>query len=140
MTGNYFDFEIPDELKALKVGDVASDSEKDPVSEVTEIEAMLIVLETPVEIKMGYSAVMHIHTAEVKVTFDRFLNSTNRKHKTKRKEPRQLILGDFAVVVMTPQEGLCAESFKECPPLGRFLIRDMGRTIGVGVIRSVKKK
>ena len=35
---------------------------------------------------------------------------------------------------------LCVESFTEFPPLGRFALRDLKRTIAVGVIKSVVKK
>jgi len=35
---------------------------------------------------------------------------------------------------------MCVENFKEYPPLGRFAIRDMKQTIGVGVIKTVNKK
>ena len=35
---------------------------------------------------------------------------------------------------------MCVESFSEYPPLGRFAVRDMKRTVAVGVIKEVEKK
>lgn len=32
---------------------------------------------------------------------------------------------------------MCVESFAEFPPLGRFAVRDMKRTVAVGVIKSI---
>ena len=41
---------------------------------------------------------------------------------------------------MVPTKPLCVESFADYPPLGRFVIRDMGRTVAVGIIKSVTKE
>jgi elongation factor 1-alpha len=35
---------------------------------------------------------------------------------------------------------MCVEAFSSYPPLGKFAIRDMKHTIGVGVIKEVVKK
>ena len=45
-----------------------------------------------------------------------------------------------AVVEMVPSKPLCVESFTVYPPLGRFAVRDMRRTVAVGVIKSVQRK
>lgn len=34
---------------------------------------------------------------------------------------------------------MCVETFAEYPPLGRFAVRDMKRTVAVGVIKEVTK-
>ena len=34
---------------------------------------------------------------------------------------------------------MCVEAFSEYPPLGRFAVRDMKRTVAVGVIKEVTK-
>jgi elongation factor 1-alpha len=35
---------------------------------------------------------------------------------------------------------MTVESYSEYPPLGRFAVRDMKRTVAVGVIKEVQKK
>jgi elongation factor 1-alpha len=35
---------------------------------------------------------------------------------------------------------LVVEAFSDCPPLGRFAVRDMRQTVAVGVIKTVDKK
>ena len=40
---------------------------------------------------------------------------------------------------MRPRALVCVETFSSYPPLGRFAIRDHGRTIGVGVIKEAGK-
>jgi len=32
---------------------------------------------------------------------------------------------------------MCVEAFADFPPLGRFAVRDMKRTVAVGVIKTV---
>jgi elongation factor 1-alpha len=48
--------------------------------------------------------------------------------------------GDAAVVHLIPTKPLVVESFTNFPPLGRFAVRDMKRTIAVGVIKQVEKE
>ena len=53
--------------------------------------------------------------------------------------PEGFGLGDACLVRMVPTKPLCVESFDEYPALGRFAVRDMTRTIGIGLIKSVSK-
>ena len=39
-----------------------------------------------------------------------------------------------------PRSLVCVEPFSAYPPLGRFAIRDQGKTVGVGVIKEVTKR
>lgn len=48
--------------------------------------------------------------------------------------------GDSAIIQLVPSKPMCVESFSEYPPLGRFAVRDMKRTVAVGVIKEVTKK
>jgi len=41
---------------------------------------------------------------------------------------------------MLPSKPMCVEPFSEYPPLGRFAVRDMRKTVAVGVIKSVMRK
>ncbi|KAK8624567.1 hypothetical protein V6N13_065904 [Hibiscus sabdariffa] len=44
------------------------------------------------------------------------------------------------MVKMIPTKPMVVETFTEYPSLGRFVVRDMRRTVAVGVIKSVEKK
>jgi len=55
-------------------------------------------------------------------------------------KPEFIKTGDSAIIKMVPQKGICLEAFAEYPPLGRFAVRDMNRTVAVGVVKSVNKK
>jgi elongation factor 1-alpha len=44
------------------------------------------------------------------------------------------------MVKFVPTKPMVVETFSEYPPLGRFAIRDMKQTVGVGIVKSVEKK
>ncbi|EPB73049.1 elongation factor Tu protein [Ancylostoma ceylanicum] len=47
--------------------------------------------------------------------------------------------GDAGIVEVILTKPLCVESFTDYAPLGRFAVRDVRQTVGVGVIKSVDK-
>jgi len=44
------------------------------------------------------------------------------------------------MVEMIPSKPMCVEPFSLYPPLGRFAVRDMRKTVAVGVIKSTVRK
>jgi len=54
--------------------------------------------------------------------------------------PMLLKTGDCAMVKIVPTKPMCVEVYSEYPSLGRFTVRDNGRTIAVGVIKDVTVK
>jgi len=38
------------------------------------------------------------------------------------------------MITITPTKSLCVEPYKEYAPLGRFAVRDMKKTVAVGLI------
>lgn len=63
-----------------------------------------------------------------------------RTGKIKEYNPEGIRTGDASLVEMIPHKPMVLEVFNNYPPLGRFAIRDMSQTVGVGVIKEVKKK
>jgi len=57
-----------------------------------------------------------------------------------QEEPQSIKSGDSAIVKFLPSKQMVVECFKEYPALGRFAIRDMKQTVGVGIIKEVAKK
>ena len=66
-----------------------------------------------------------------------FISTTARS--PAESNPEVLQAGDRAVVEMEPQSPLVVESMRDCMALGRFIIRDGGKTIGGGAIRTVSQ-
>ena len=42
-------------------------------------------------------------------------------------------------MTMVPTKPMCVEVYTDLPPLGSFAIRDMNKTVAVGVVKSVKR-
>ncbi len=55
-------------------------------------------------------------------------------------KPAFIKVGDSALVKMKPLRPMVLENFADIPELGRFAIRDMGATVGVGVVKEVTVK
>ncbi|CAF3243403.1 unnamed protein product [Rotaria sp. Silwood2] len=51
--------------------------------------------------------------------------------------PKSLESGDVASIKFIPSKPICVEKFDDYPSLGCFVIRDMNRTLAVGIIQHV---
>lgn len=128
-------------MKDLHRGNVASDADNHPVQEVESFVAQIIVLNHPGHISRGYCPVIDVHTAHVACRFDEILNKQEKRTgKIIEENPESIKQGDGALVRFVPTRPLVIEAFNEFPPLGRFAIRDMKKTVGVGIVKEVTKK
>jgi len=128
-------------VKDLRRGYVVGDSKRDPPAEAEHFNAQVIVLNHPNKIIAGYSPVLDCHTSHIACKFDKLLIKIDRRSgKTMEEEPKEIKDGDAAIVQMVPQKQMVVETFAEYAPLGRFAVRDMKRTVAVGVIKAVGKK
>merc|ERR1712078_46031 len=127
-------------VKDIKRGNVCGDSKNDPPIETADFVAQVIILNHPGEIHSGYSPVLDCHTAHIACKFAEIQSKIDRRTgKELEKEPKAVKSGDACMVKLIPSKPMCVESFAECPPLGRFAVRDMRQTVAVGVIKAVEK-
>lgn len=106
-----------------------------------EFVGQIIIIHHPTAIAAGYTPVLHAHTATVAVTFEELIRKIDaRTGQTVEEKPSFLKVGDSAIVKMKPLRPVVLESFQDIPELGRFAIRDMGATIGVGVVKEITAK
>merc|ERR1712137_775356 len=128
-------------VKDLKRGYVTSDANNDPAKEAETFKAQVIVLNHPGQITNGYSPVLDCHTAHIACRFETITEKIDRRSGTVLEEnPKFIKAGDAARIVLLPKKKMCVETFSEYPPLGRFAVRDMKKTIAVGVIKEVTKR
>jgi elongation factor 1-alpha len=128
-------------VKDIKRGFVASDFNNTPAGQAEKITAQVIIMNHPNQISAGYSPVIDCHTAHIACRFDKLLEKIDKRTgKVTEAEPKSLKNGEAAMVELIPNKPLCAETYKEFPPLGRFAVRDMKQTVAVGVIKKVQKK
>jgi elongation factor 1-alpha len=128
-------------VKEIRRGTVAGDSKRDPPKEAASFNAQVIILNHPNKIQAGYTPVLDCHTSHIACKFDKLISKIDRRTgKEMEAEPKEIKNQDSAIVRLVPQKGMVVETFADYPPLGRFAVRDMKKTIAVGVIKAVEKK
>ncbi|EJT97498.1 hypothetical protein DACRYDRAFT_24917 [Dacryopinax primogenitus] len=106
-----------------------------PVHAVTQFEAQLAILDHKNIICAGYSAVMHVHTLTEEVTLAALLHYFDKKTGRKSKKPPQFAKkGQRIIALVETTAPVCVERFDHYAQLGRFTLRDEGKTIAIGKI------
>jgi elongation factor 1-alpha len=124
----------------VRRGDVCGHPDNPPTV-VKEFIGQIIVIHHPTAIAVGYTPVLHAHTAQGACTFTELIKKIDaRTGQTIEENPAYLKTGDSAVVRFEPLRPISVEVFTEFPELGRFAVRDMGTTIAAGVVREITKK
>ncbi|KAJ3025450.1 UNVERIFIED_CONTAM: translation termination factor GTPase eRF3 [Siphonaria sp. JEL0065] len=111
---------------------------KKPVHAVTTFEAQLAIVEYKSIMCAGYTAVCHAHTAIDEVILTDLLHKIDKKTGKKSVKPPQFVKqGDACIARIKLNQPMCLETFKEYPQLGRFTLRDEGKTIAIGKITKL---
>jgi len=109
-----------------------------PIHAVRQFEAQLAILEHKNIICAGYSAVLHVHTLSEEVTLSALLHYFDKATGRKSKKPPQFAKkGQKIVALIETTAPICIETFIEYPQLGRFTLRDEGRTIAIGKVTKL---
>jgi elongation factor 1-alpha len=126
------------ERDKIKRGDVAG-YPNNPPKVAKAFKGRIFVIHHPTAIAQGYTPVLHIHTAQVAVHFDQLLSKIDpRSGQVVEQNPSYLRTGEAAIVRFVPMHPVAAEVYTDFPQLGRFALRDMGTTIGAGIILEVE--
>ncbi|QRV76157.1 Elongation factor Tu GTP binding domain [Ceratobasidium sp. AG-Ba] len=111
-----------------------------PVHAVTQFEAELVILEHKNIICAGYSAVMHVHTLSEEVALAALLHYFDKKTGRKSKKPPQFAKkGQKIIALVETTAPICVEPFKAYPQLGRFTLRDEGKTVAIGKVVKLRE-
>lgn len=103
--------------------------------------ARLMILEHKSIICAGYSAVIHIHSAVEEFTIAQLLAELDKKTgKAKRKHPKFVKPGMKCLVRLRTNQPICVEPYDIFPQLGRFMIRDEGKTVAVGTVARLERE
>ncbi|MFX1562224.1 MAG: translation elongation factor EF-1 subunit alpha [Promethearchaeota archaeon] len=112
-----------------------------PPKVASDFVGQIIVIYHPRAIAVGYTPVVHAHTAQVAAVFTEIISKIDsRTGETVQEKPDFIKQGDSALVRLTPVQPLCLETFADMKQLGRFAVRDSGRTVAVGVVRKITEK
>ncbi len=122
----------------IRRGDVAGHLDNPPTV-AEEFTARVFVIWHPSAITVGYTPVIHVHTASVSARIVEIVAKLDpRTGQVVEKNPSFLKPGDVAIIRFKPIKPMVIEKFSEIPQLGRFAMRDMNRTIGIGIVTDVK--
>jgi elongation factor 1-alpha len=128
-------------IKDIARGNVAGDIANDPPERCSQFDAQVIVLDHPNQIRAGYSPVFDCHTAHIACKFDKLLYSIDKRNGKKLEDnPKAIKTGQAAIVQIVPTKPMVVEPFTLYAPLGRFAVRDMRKTVAVGVIKRATRK
>ncbi|TMW62009.1 hypothetical protein Poli38472_009502 [Pythium oligandrum] len=139
--GDHIGFCLPGvSTKELKRGFVASDVHKDPVQKAIEFTAQLVFLHLDGKLGVGANLVVHCHTTRVACRVKTIIAHVDRQTgAVVDGDTEYMTKGDSWVVVLEPTQPMTVEAFREYPSLGRLVLREQNRVIGVGVVKSVQK-
>ncbi|ORZ18390.1 P-loop containing nucleoside triphosphate hydrolase protein [Lobosporangium transversale] len=113
-------------------------SPKNPVHAVSKFEAQLGILDHKNIICAGYTAVLHIHNAIEEITLSAMMHLIDKKTGRKSKKPPQFLKkGQQGIVMIETTGPLCMETFTDSPRMGRFTLRDEGKTIAIGKVTKL---
>ena len=103
---------------------------------VRKFEAQLAIvelLEHKSIFSAGYTAVLHVHACAEECAILKLTSSIDKKTGARsKKAPMFVKSGAVITCVLELEQGVCIEPFESSPQLGRFTLRDEGKTIGIG--------
>eukprot|EP01099_Mayorella_cantabrigiensis_P006520 TRINITY_DN547_c0_g2_i1.p1 TRINITY_DN547_c0_g2~~TRINITY_DN547_c0_g2_i1.p1 ORF type:complete len:560 (-),score=179.21 TRINITY_DN547_c0_g2_i1:120-1799(-) len=115
-------------------------SAKEPCKVVDEFIAQISILDTANLITAGYTAVIHIHTCIKECTITDLIVEYDRKTNKPGKKPRFVKAGSVVEAKIQVQHPIPVELFEDFQQLGRFTLRDKGKTIAIGKIIKLTAK
>ncbi len=130
---------------ALRRGDVLVDSgtHDSMVKACGTFQALLLIIDPPQlsyrnGIRCGYTPMLHCHTTTSAAIFrsiDAKVDLTTGK--TIEENPKSVKSGDACLVTIRPEKNIMIETYAAFPSLGRFCLRDKGRIIAIGIVKSI---
>ncbi|XP_056285718.1 eukaryotic peptide chain release factor GTP-binding subunit ERF3A [Pseudoliparis swirei] len=105
-------------------------------------DAQIVIIEHKSIICPGYNAVLHIHTCIEEVQISALICLVDKKTGEKSKTRPRFVKQDQVCIARFRANGvICLETFKDFPQMGRFTLRDEGKTIAIGkVLKLVPEK
>lgn len=102
-------------------------------------DAQIYILEHKSIICPGYSAVMHIHASVEEITITRLGAVLDKKTGDVMQKNPRFVKQDQVVIARLQCEvgAVCMEKFKDFPQMGRFTLRDEGRTVALGKVLKI---
>lgn len=92
-------------------------------------------------IREGFIPDIHVHEAQIKCRFVEFISKLDpATFEPLQERPEFLRANDAASIKISPLKPIIIERYSEMPSMGRFAIRERGKTIAVGIVDEVKER
>jgi len=131
-------------VRGIEEGNVSSGfvlCDANLVPTITDFEVMLAVQELPKEkslLTAGFEAILHLHTCVEECTITDLVAQVDTKTNQESKRRPTFVKSNSVVRCrMTTTKPVPVELFTTLPQLGRFTLRDGGRTIAMGKVTSL---
>lgn len=128
---------------AINRGDVLCPREPlMPASELLECELQVLeLLDYKPILSKGYQCIIHIHTVSEEATLKDIVTAWETDDKgevTEKKAPKFTRSGAKIICRLSTRIPIAMEKFDAVPQLGKFTLRDQGKTIAIGKILKYK--
>eukprot|EP00850_Spirogloea_muscicola_P008621 SM000046S16402 [mRNA] locus=s46:447826:452815:+ [translate_table: standard] len=112
-----------------------------PICSTTEFNAQLQILELldhKAIFTAGYKAVLHVHAVVEECEIIDLLQQIDPKTKKPMKKKPLFVKSNAVIMARIQTNGtICIEEFKDFPQLGRFTLRDEGKTVAIGKVMQL---
>lgn len=128
------------EESEISSGFVLSDPKRLPPV-VTQFEAQVMVLDLLEHnsiFTVGYKSILHIHTIVEECEVTKLVSVIDMKTK-EQKKAKYVKSGALCVCRFTVDKPIVIETFQDLAAMGRFTLRDEGRTIAIGKVTKLPK-
>ncbi|KAF7714888.1 Elongation factor 1-alpha [Penicillium ucsense] len=131
-------FTPSDDSLALRRGHIISAAEEPAVG--CQSFVALFYSSHPGKIHNDYTPVVHCGTARVPCRFELLQTLNPRNGRIEEGDPEYVPRQGAAIVKMVNQKPMYVDSRQESPVFSRLVIRDNGRTVGTGGVKSVEPR
>jgi len=116
-------------------------SEEDPAKICESFLAEIYVNDLPGGIMTcGYQAMFHCHNVAANCEIIGIPHKLHKKTRKRSKVPPPFLrVKDNAIVEIELKQRVALESFDDCAVLGRFTLRDQGKTVVIGKVRDINE-
>ncbi|CAH0476604.1 unnamed protein product [Peronospora belbahrii] len=109
-----------------------------PVRLAKKFEAKIMTMPAvEVPLVKGTCVTIHMHNVDEPVNITRLVSILDKTGEVEKKKPRCITRERSAVVQITCHRKICLEEFAHYRQLGRFTLRDRGKTLAAGIVTQI---
>jgi elongation factor 1 alpha-like protein len=126
------------QMNQLTFGQIISPT-YDVVKVTNKFSGRIEIFDLDRPIIRGSKVMLHIQNISINIVISKIYAILDENQEVIYKRPRCLLSNCFAQIQITTEIPICVEKFSDYNSLGRFLLRNNGKTIAAGLITRVKK-